>query len=349
MRTPFEYSYQDGELYASDGEALGPIFQKSLDRAGEIAARTPELAFEERRRRHEQAEYRDMLAMATGELPNTMVVISDFPEELRTAPDNVGGYNITRQQTMLRVIYWQDGKMHMVSQTLDRSNRAALEALYVYQGETAADGELLGQRNYVHLTKDEQTYLIDRLMGVYDRSLTKQYGGVWHAGRRDTRKDTYEFACRQQDLVDAYTMARTDSQRFNTIAALEARYERATRFVEQPETIYRQVTELPVASLLPHMHLSAELRLMGAQARAEGKSYSSCGATLRSSENALSAESQYSELGYGNKSDDPVGEEDEYGPLTFKCTEGHTNHRKKNELLTVCQTKPCKEGSVGCG
>ena len=349
MRTPFEYSYHSGELYASDGDAMGPIFQKSLDQAEEIAMRTPKLAFEQRRRRHEQAEYRDMLAMAKGELPNTMIVVSDFPSELKNAREDAGGYNVTRQQTMLRVIYWQDGTMHMVSQTLDGSNRTALEALYEYHGRVPAAGELLGQRTHMQLSGDEQTYLIDRLTGVYDRSLTKQYGGTWYAGRKDTRRNTYEFACKQQDLIDAYAMAHTDNERFNVIAALEARYERATGFVERTETTYRQVSELPVAALLPHIHLSAELHLMGTQARAEGKVYSSCGSTLRSSEAGPSAESQLNALGYGNKSEEPSDEEDEFGPLTFKCTQGHTNHRKKNELLTECQTKPCKEGSVGCG
>lgn len=41
-------------------------------------------------------------------------------------------------------------------------------------------------------------------------------------------------------------------------------------------------------------------------------------------------------------------ETDEHGALTFYCTEGHRNTRKRGELLTTCQTKPCKPGSVGC-
>lgn len=42
------------------------------------------------------------------------------------------------------------------------------------------------------------------------------------------------------------------------------------------------------------------------------------------------------------------GEQDEFGPLVFECSEGHRNERKKGELLTECQNKHCK-GSVGCG
>lgn len=41
-------------------------------------------------------------------------------------------------------------------------------------------------------------------------------------------------------------------------------------------------------------------------------------------------------------------EDDGLGPRKFKCTEGHINTRPKGKLLTECQTKPCKEGSVGC-
>ncbi len=43
------------------------------------------------------------------------------------------------------------------------------------------------------------------------------------------------------------------------------------------------------------------------------------------------------------------GEQDEFGPLVFECSEGHRNERKKGELLTECQNKHCKKGSVGCG
>ncbi len=53
----------------------------------------------------------------------------------------------------------------------------------------------------------------------------------------------------------------------------------------------------------------------------------------------------------GKIEDDDLGEEegpDGLGPLTFKCTEGHTNTREKGKLLEKCKIKGCKEGSVGC-
>lgn len=45
---------------------------------------------------------------------------------------------------------------------------------------------------------------------------------------------------------------------------------------------------------------------------------------------------------------DPSDDSDEYGPLTFYCTEGHKNTRRRGELLTACKHQPCKQGSVGC-
>lgn len=51
--------------------------------------------------------------------------------------------------------------------------------------------------------------------------------------------------------------------------------------------------------------------------------------------------------GVGDGKSYPPGE-DQYGPKTFKCTEGHVNHRPHGKLLKECQHPGCKKGSVGC-
>src|SRR6185312_9732947 len=101
MRTSFEYSTDGLELYGEDGGAVGEIFDGAVTAAQEIVKRNPGLLFELRRRIIERGEYDDMLAMARGEF-NTMVVVSDFPPELMGAQEDVGGYNASRKQTMLR-------------------------------------------------------------------------------------------------------------------------------------------------------------------------------------------------------------------------------------------------------
>ena len=353
MRTPFEYSYQGGELFAADGSALGPIFEDALREADTIATQNTRLGFEKRRRTLEKQEYTEMLEMAQGSRANTMIVVSDFPEELMHATEDVGGYNTARKQTMLRVIYWQDDRMHMLSQSLDGSDRQALEALYTACGKEPAEGELLGQRMHVELSAEDQSLLIDKLTGVYDRELQRQYGGAWYAGRQDTRRDTYAFVRSQHDLIDRYVSAEqagtlTESERYNFAAALQKRYDR-----EKTSAVMSngsQVAQLALAGLFQPPNIETELLRAGTQARLQGKSFSGCGSSVRAGESeasGLAAEDQLSELGYGNGETD--SSEDKYGPLTFKCTEGHTNHRKRGELLKECQTKGCKKGSVGCG
>src|SRR5690606_20043780 len=116
----------------------------------------------------EYEEYQDMLAMARGDLPNTMVVVSDFAPERMNATRDVGGYNVTRKQTMLRVITRSaDGKLKMYSQSLDGSNRKALESMYAFLGFDVRHGELLSQRIHTDIDKHEQELLVDQLMGVY--------------------------------------------------------------------------------------------------------------------------------------------------------------------------------------
>lgn len=350
MRTPFEYTYRDGELYADDGSALKPIFDKAIREADSIAARNPRLVFEKRRRLHERNEYQEMLKMAQGNAPNTMVVVSDFPEELMGGED-VGGYNTTRQQTMLRVIYWQDNQMYMLSQSLDGSNRKGLEKIYESFATQPQPGELLGQRILSDLSADEQNLLIDRLMGVYDRELSRQFGGSWYAGRKEVKADTYSFVCAQNDLLDKYVHAEqrgelTDTERYNFAAALSERYRKMTE-PKEAQTTY-SACNVALGAIARPLSIELELVRAGLQARQDNKSFSGCGASLSRSSGSSEVQDQLSDLGYGNENAYDASE-DKFGPLTFKCTQGHTNHRKRGELLTECQTKGCKKGSVGCG
>jgi hypothetical protein len=40
-------------------------------------------------------------------------------------------------------------------------------------------------------------------------------------------------------------------------------------------------------------------------------------------------------------------DEDEFGSLTFTCTEGHWNRRPRGKLISKCKVVKCK-GTVGC-
>lgn len=334
MRTPSEYAFDGRELYASDGGTLGKIFDDAIEEAKTLPA---ELSFERRRRLIEKEEYRDMLAMMRGELPNTMVVVSDFPPELMDAADDVGGYNAGRKQTMLRVLArTPQGTLKMYSQSLDGSNRQALEAIFEHIGLNAEPGELLGQRIHVDFDPHEQEFLTDQLTGVYDRSLRQQFGGEWYAGRRNgNRINTYDFVRQQSDLINTY-MAITDSftggeAEYNLAAAMKRRLEGGpVQHVLQP--VY--FTGLPVAA---HVYALDEMSTAGKVARERGDVYSGCGGTVRAdnNENSLTAGLQLEAAGYGNKAETA---EDKYGPLTFTCPKGHKNTRPRGKLIPKCTT-----------
>lgn len=353
MRTPFEYSFDGQELYASDGSAMGEIFEDAIKQSKTLPA------YERRRRLIEKDEYQDMLSMMHGDLPNTMVVVSDFPSELMNAKEDIGGYNVTRKQTMLRVITKNiDGTLSMYSQSLDGSNRRALEDIYYELGFEPASGELLGQRMNLELDESEQKILTDRLMGVYDRSLSSQFGGDWYAGIKGIRRqNTYEFVCEQKDLINAY-LASTNrftggEAELNLAAALRARYINGKSYVKSAVNIARQVYGgVPIAAYALAM---AEMQREGAIARREGYMPSGCGATIKLNSNLnemglsvasgtiseLSAQEQLDMAGYGNQSEKPAQKSDKFGPLRFKCPKGHWNERKPakspKDFLTHCR------------
>ncbi len=295
MRTPFEYRFDGRELYAQDNSPLEPIFADAIEQSKVLPI------YEQRRRRIEYEEYQDMLAMARGDLPNTMVVVSDFPPELMNATRDVGGYNVTRKQTMLRVITRSaDGKLKMYSQSLDGSNRKALESMYAFLGFDVRHGELLSQRIHTDIDKHEQELLVDQLMGVYDRSMQSQYGGCWYAGQRGVQSmNTYDFACQQQDLIQAYLAATAGFtggfRDYSLAAAVKDRY--LNRL--DPQIIERG--SVPIAA---HAMALAEMNSAGNRAQARGEVFSGCGSSLGAA-GSSSGESQLESLGYGNQADKP--------------------------------------------
>lgn len=297
MRTPFEYRFDGTELRARDGSIMRTIFEDSLEQADRLAEQNPNYAYEVRRRRWEIDEHYDMLKMVRGTLPNTMVVVSDFPPELMDASHDVGGYNVTRKQTMLRVLAWDGQHLTMHSQSLDRTDRPALEAIYASLGFAPRSGELLGQRMHVQLDPVEQKFLVDKLTGVYDRNLQERYGGSWYAGRAPAEAgllNTYDFVREQHDLIQLalqqQRMGRLDI--YGIAATLEERFS---------QNIAQQPTEIMIRYLSPHHNLYQEILQASMAARTMGRVFSACGLSVESTQE-LSAGDQLEEAGYGNKS-----------------------------------------------
>lgn len=352
MRTHFEYSCDGQDLYSQDGGAVGKIFDDAIEAAQIITKENPSLLFELRRRVIEKGEYEDMLAMAKGELldenneqANTIIAISDFPPELMRSSEDIGGYNANRKQTMMRVITRNaDGKIGMTTQSLDGTNRQALEAIYKKFGVEPKDGELLGQRIIINIPDELHGDIVDAATDTYDENLKEQYGGEWQAGIRGGQNtDTYKFVKAQTDLVEMFVQAKMQSSetaeklRYGLAATVTRRWK---EFLNGRRGIdYDSYVNQSTSNAVMQHNLIQEFTRATLQAEASGQVFSGCGASVGASGGASS---ELSQSGYGNKSG-----EDEYGPLTFKCTAGHTNTRPKGKLISKCSTKDCK-GTVGC-
>jgi hypothetical protein len=308
MRTPTEYvlDYENQEIIAEDGSRLGKIFQDSINYAEQMVQTQPQLAFELRRRKIEFEEYSEMVQMMNGLLPDTMIVVSDFPPELMSYPKDVGGYNVNRKQTFLRVIHRRnDGTMQMFSQTLDGSNRKALEAVYRSQGFVAEEGEMLGQRMHIDLREDNPADLVDALMRTYDLSLNSQTGLNFRAGilASNSRVDnTLDFVKNQKDIVD-YAVAQIqngvlEENRYDLVALLVKRFDAVGR--NDSMELFQGYYNSASGFMIQQTHLQQDLLMAGIEARLAGKVYSGCGITSTSS---LDAVDELNKAGFGNKTE----------------------------------------------
>jgi hypothetical protein len=297
LKTEFVLDFDGHELYGEKGEAMETVFDKGIADAEYVASLRPNLYFEVPRRYKDREEYIDMLAMARYELPNTMIVVSDFPEELMDSPVDVGGYNTARKQTFVRVIIHQtDGSLRLISQTLDQSNRVGLEAIYGLFGTQAKPGQLLGQRIHIGLTADQQQTVVDDIRRVYDASLELQNPGQeFLAGRlrEESPAETYAFVIAQTGLLDAYVTqvnavgnrAEKEWLRYSFAAAMAERYH------------LRSLLSFEEAHLGMDYYIT-EMQRAGSAASSAGKRFNACGITM------ANLEEQMKQSGYGNQTDE---------------------------------------------
>lgn len=348
MRTEFSYSFDGQELLAEDGQPLGEIFSDSVNEAEKIARQKPNLLFELRRRQLEREEYHDMLAMARDEAGNTMVVLSDFPPELMDSQQDIGGYNVRRKQTMMRVLSWQNGEMVMRTQSLDGSNRQALESIYQHFGFEPEPGELLGQRISVELEDtEEQTGLIDRLTGIYDQSLSQQFSGQWYAGRRAEKLcDTYAFVRTQPELIDLLasnelSAGLTQKEIYNIAALMTERFEEANQVD----------SEQAMAKLFDGSKWSLDRQLVEAGRRAaeSGQQFSGCGGSVGGTSEE-SAEGELAQSGYGNKSNEESSYKFDKYMFCVGCQAPPKNENESKKMCGpcgLCRTCDKKYGGKG--
>lgn len=314
MRTKLELRFDGHDLFGPDGRSLLETARRGLQAAREAAKKNPNLWFEVGRRSLELEEIRLTINMISQGEANTLMVISDFPRALESAKENIGGYNVARQQAIMRAITVNPdtGKILLISQTLDGSNPRALNSVDAEFGlQTIPEEERLGQPRQFKLSVEEQTTIMDRSVAAYDREMSAQFGGEWYAGRRPIDyRNTYDFVCQQHDLIDTYKNLKLSQQltadiMYNLAATINARFE-ASR-PKKVDTMSGLTDFQPVAVALNHNAYSAEqlykeMMREGKKARAEGKSFSACGSTYTAEGLDELTEGLLKNAGYGERS-----------------------------------------------
>lgn len=339
MQTKFEFTTDTEDIYAEDGSSLGDVFHNAIVECEQLIKDNPALDFELPRRLEERNEYLDMLAMIRGELPNVMVVRSNFPRQLVGAEKGIGGYNVQRKQAMLRVITWNgvERKLTIQSQSLDQSNQVGLEAISDALGFQDHPGESLGQRRHITAPEEVAPEIIDQLTGVYDRAMHLQYGGEWHAGRTSADKsNTYDFVRRNQDIVQrvAAQYAKgiySSPELYDCSATLKRRLE-----AEQATGLAYEYDAVAGWDVERQRQLNEEIHYAGAISRSNGDTFDGCGMSI-----GTDAQDQSEASGYGNKKDDT-------GDCDFtsrECPECH----KTNVKTTVRSIGGKKHVSGSCG
>lgn len=291
MRSSFIFSPDGESLISQDGCNMKVVFENALLDAYELAGEDSRLSFEVQRRRDELDEYQLMEAMVVEDIPNTMIVISEVPSAVYTT-GNIGGYDISRQKAMLRVISkLPSGELRIESQSLDRDDYDGYQNIYEVFGESVDFGKsLLGQRIHVDLEQTEQDALVERIVAEYDDALRAKYGGYWYAGRSQVdRRNTYDYVCSQPDIVD-YFIKNGDP------ADGAAMYD-FVAYIDQQFNASRYESDCSIASS-GIIDVKSDIADAGDTARAEGKTFSGCGIQLSSTD---TENDTLSLLGFGNQ------------------------------------------------
>jgi hypothetical protein len=198
----YEYVLAGDDLLAEDGGSLRAILEDAAAEAGHEP-------FEQERRQIELSELDDVISVAQNKTEdNVLIVVSDFPEEVREKGESIESYDILRQQAMVRVMVRTEKGIAMQSFSLDRSDRQGLEAIYAAFGLVPREGRLLEQRIFASIPEVNSDKLSAMLINQYDTALRSRYGREFKAGilqnNNQILSNTVDFVREQTDLIRYY-------------------------------------------------------------------------------------------------------------------------------------------------
>lgn len=288
MHSSFDFVPDGDDLTAEDGRHMLPVLDAALQHTIREARINPLIAPEVDRSHAEREEFLDIIDMAQGNGPNTLVSIWEIPDYVLQHGADIGGYRYNLRRAMLRIAHrLPDGRIRIESQSLDSGFRPGFEALYDHLGQPEPRADVLYRQPIrCEIDEDQAAALREELRDRYDSALYLKTGLKHTAGRTEEPVvDTYNFVRDQHDLVDTFVathahkhMDEIDEDEYvNLAAAMKRRMEG------------RKVAAPDVAS---------EMNGAGNSARENGETFSGCGMTVLSRANNT-AEAQLAMLGFG--------------------------------------------------
>lgn len=237
----------------------------------------------------------------------------------------------------------KDGNVVLESQTVDNSDDEAFAAAL----EVANNDSQAG---------------MDDLVRTYDQVLSGKRGSNFYAGRTDVerRENAWDQLRAQRDLIE-YFMSGIEMIARGPLKD-DALEEAAKRHTYGVWAAFKKrfdggvVALTSVSDAVPVVHaamVSHEVHTAFAQFAAEGRVMVGCGGAikmLRGEKDILDAslDEVFSAI-FGPEAEQAgAGVFDQFGPLSFQCTEGHWNTRRPGKLKESCGYRYCR-GSVGCG
>lgn len=270
MNNSFEFEMRDdGELYFQDG-SVGEVLRNSVLAAEKIVTYNPQFITELIRRRIELQEYDDQrrLSLGSDTDPDVLVVLSPIPDAVVVGVD-LGAYDTDRRKTLARIYTRTEKGILSTSISLDRSDRAGLQAVARQFGQTIRDDDgsedILAMRfwGYSSVLNDP----IKTVRRRYDEQLERQHGGQWYGGRQDGEvMDALGFIKQQPDIIAAHMYRMKQIEGLPTAQRGAAR--KIARYDFAATLDKRRKGETAVGD-------GVDLAGSGDGARAEGKEYKS--------------------------------------------------------------------------
>jgi hypothetical protein len=209
-QTAFFISYdsESNDLFNQRGDSLTESYKKGYAAAQKTAAANPMYKFHEYRCLQDIYELADTKElMRTGDVGESVVVLSPFPEEAYASYGKQNleaiGYQPQRLLGFIRVNQKIDEHtVKVTSFSIDNSDLSAFRSVAEFIGTEVPviipSDMFLKYRSIISSSPES-------LVEVYDKSMSQKYGGNFSAGRRQIgEENAWEFIIQQKELCEYY-------------------------------------------------------------------------------------------------------------------------------------------------